>query len=433
MLKKRYLAVLLSTVMLFSTVTVASAGPEAVDQKEKQIEENNNKIKELQDRNKEIPEIQNKINGDIDSIQQKISEKSKELDSAEIEINSYEAKISNIKENIGFIEKQINDTQDNIENKQKEIQQKEQEEKEKEEMLGKRLRAMYMSNPADAILQSLLESSSFSDLISRVNNISRMIKMDNGLIDEVKTLKQNLENSKKKLEEDKIALENNKAKVMADKKDLEQAQNELIARKKASEAIVQQLNSMEKDKKNLIVKLDNEKSNNNEKISDLVEFNDNARAEIDNFIKNQINNNNNGGNNNSGVTPPSNSTGFIKPVVGPITSKYGPRIHPITGAKGFHHGVDFGVGYGTPIKAAQSGKVVFAGWNDVYGKMIILDHGNGIQTVYAHSQALYVSTGQTVSQGQAIAEVGTTGMSTGPHLHFEVRINGSTVDPMSYL
>ncbi|TBR59416.1 peptidase M23 [Westiellopsis prolifica IICB1] len=124
---------------------------------------------------------------------------------------------------------------------------------------------------------------------------------------------------------------------------------------------------------------------------------------------------------------------FAYPSDAPTSSSFGWRVHPILGYRRFHAGQDFAASYGSTIRAANSGTVIFAGWYGGYGKAAIIDHGNGITTLYAHSSELYISEGQTVKRGQAIAAVGSTGLSTGPHLHFEVRKNGTPVDPMNYL
>jgi murein DD-endopeptidase MepM/ murein hydrolase activator NlpD len=127
----------------------------------------------------------------------------------------------------------------------------------------------------------------------------------------------------------------------------------------------------------------------------------------------------------SDVTP--SAAGFIWPVNGPVTSGFGERWGRM------HEGIDIGVGYGTPIHAAASGRVVYAGWMDGYGNLVAIDHGRGISTAYGHQSSIAVGNGQTVTQGQVIGYVGCTGHCFGPHLHFEVRINGSPVDPLGYL
>lgn len=124
---------------------------------------------------------------------------------------------------------------------------------------------------------------------------------------------------------------------------------------------------------------------------------------------------------------------FIYPLVGIVTSNFGWRVHPILGHRRFHAGVDFGASHGSTIQAADAGVVIFSGWYGGYGNSVVISHGGSLTTLYAHASELYVSQGQTVQQGQAIAAVGSTGFSTGPHLHFEVRQNGEPVNPLGFL
>ena len=118
---------------------------------------------------------------------------------------------------------------------------------------------------------------------------------------------------------------------------------------------------------------------------------------------------------------------LVRPVSGVLTSRYGYRWGRT------HTGIDIGASYGTTIKAAASGTITFAGWKGSLGNLVVVSHGNGIQTYYGHCSSLLVSAGQKVSAGQAIAKVGSTGSSTGNHLHFEIRINGSSINPQSYV
>jgi len=124
---------------------------------------------------------------------------------------------------------------------------------------------------------------------------------------------------------------------------------------------------------------------------------------------------------------------FIWPLQGRITSRYGYRRSPFSARRQFHTGVDIANSYGSPIKAADGGQVIFAGWWGGYGKAVIIDHGKGFSTVYGHMSRIYVQQDEQVSQGQVIGLVGSTGYSTGPHLHFEVRKNGETQDPLKWL
>ena len=140
------------------------------------------------------------------------------------------------------------------------------------------------------------------------------------------------------------------------------------------------------------------------------------------------------------------SGGFIRPVGGPVTSPYGWRVHPIFKRKIYHSGVDLGMPMNAPVKAANAGKVIFVGWYGGYGKVVIIDHGringvptttriNGVPTttLYAHLNSYRVGVGSSVAKGQVIANVGTTGYSTGPHLHFEVRQNGQPTNPFNFI
>jgi len=121
------------------------------------------------------------------------------------------------------------------------------------------------------------------------------------------------------------------------------------------------------------------------------------------------------------------------PSSGYISSPYGYRSHPILGRGRLHTGIDFADGYGGTIRAADSGTVLYSGWYGGYGKTVIINHGKGITTLYGHASKLYVQAGQSVKRGQPISAIGSTGLSTGPHLHFEVRKNGTPVNPANYL
>ncbi len=138
-----------------------------------------------------------------------------------------------------------------------------------------------------------------------------------------------------------------------------------------------------------------------------------------------------------GSTVKVSSTGFIRPISGPITSPFGWRTHPIFKSRIFHSGIDIGGPNGGAIKASNDGKVIYSGWYGGYGKCVILDHGivNGqpITTLYAHMSSILVSNGQMVQKGQTVGKEGSTGYSTGPHCHFEVRVNGKPTNPLNYI
>jgi murein DD-endopeptidase MepM/ murein hydrolase activator NlpD len=135
----------------------------------------------------------------------------------------------------------------------------------------------------------------------------------------------------------------------------------------------------------------------------------------------------------SGLVLPPGTGQLMYPTIGEVTSNFGWRVHPILGTERFHAGIDFGADYGSLIYASARGRVIYADWYGGYGNSVIIDHGNGMTTLYAHCSELYVKDGDVVERGQPISAVGSTGFSTGPHLHFELRANGEPVDPAAYL
>ncbi|HEU4480793.1 MAG TPA: M23 family metallopeptidase, partial [Actinomycetota bacterium] len=136
----------------------------------------------------------------------------------------------------------------------------------------------------------------------------------------------------------------------------------------------------------------------------------------------------------SGSGPlPTGGGQLLWPAAGPVTSPYGYRTHPIFGDQRLHTGIDIGAPYGAPVIASDAGTVSFAGVMSGYGNVIVVDHGGGLATTYNHLSSFSVGSGQSVGRGARIGSVGCTGYCTGPHLHFEVRVNGSPVDPMPYL
>ncbi|MFN8968900.1 MAG: murein hydrolase activator EnvC family protein [Pseudanabaena sp.] len=134
-----------------------------------------------------------------------------------------------------------------------------------------------------------------------------------------------------------------------------------------------------------------------------------------------------------GLILPPGTGQLMYPTIGPVTSNFGWRTHPILGTERFHAGIDFGADYGSLIYASEQGRVIYADWYGGYGNAVIVDHGNGMTTLYAHCSDLYVKDGDVVAKGQPIAAVGSPGFSTGPHLHFEMRANGEPIDPAAYL
>lgn len=212
--------------------------------------------------------------------------------------------------------------------------------------------------------------------------------------------------------------------------------NQVEQQKRSVEASIRDINSQRayiqgsiSENKNMIVRLQKDKNYYERSERDLAR----QSANIQNMIANMTKSNSNSSSNQVKVS----STGFIRPISGPITSPFGWRTHPIFKSRIFHSGIDIGGPNGGAIKASNDGKVIYSGWYGGYGKVVILDHGvvNGqpITTLYAHMSAINVQNGQMVKKGQTVGREGSTGYSTGPHCHFEVRVNGKPTNPLNYV
>ncbi|NLU45262.1 MAG: peptidoglycan DD-metalloendopeptidase family protein, partial [Acholeplasmataceae bacterium] len=249
-------------------------------------------------------------------------------------------------------------------------------------------------------LDVLLGAKDFSDFASRMYLLQRIIARDISLLSKLEEQKRNLNSQQEALEEDKKQLDKVHADVDAKKKTVEAKAAE---RRALYDKALAEQNRLEQE------------------YNDLMETSNNIASMIKNWEQ-------------SGTLGSVNGSGrFIWPIHGEITSPYGWRTHPIFGTQIFHSGIDIAADYGDPILAADSGTVVYAGWMGGYGNAVMIDHGGGLVTLYGHNTAVLVSEGQAVDKGQVIAHAGSTGYSTGPHCHFEVRLHGETVNPLSYL
>lgn len=270
----------------------------------------------------------------------------------------------------------------------------------KSDKLGKRVRDIYV-NGQISYLDVLFGAKDFSDLMTRMDLLKKVIKQDYDLVHLVLNEKTEIETTKKKLEKDKET----------------RAEQELKARR-ARETMEEKV----RKRQAIIDQMKNDKATVDRQYDELMA----ASKQIEEMLRRS-----------SMANMPASAGGgngsMIWPVGGTITSEYGWRVHPITGTQKYHSGIDIGADYGTPIAAAASGTVEYAGWISGYGNTIIINHGGGITTLYGHNQSLAASVGQQVSQGETIAYCGSTGNSTGPHCHFEVRQNGEPVSPYGYL
>ncbi|QLE41727.1 M23 family metallopeptidase [Nostoc sp. C052] len=275
-----------------------------------------------------------------------------------------------------------------------------------------RLRYLQRS-PASFGWAVLLESENISDFFSRRHQLKLVYQADQKILLKLNTQAKLIDKQKTEVEQQKNEIALIREQLLAQKADYQtqaQSQSELIQRLNSDRlALEAAQNQLERESKNLEVLIQQKVAE--ARSSEEAQTKTNSRTNI--IIR---------------------GTGVMTyPSDAPTSSPFGWRIHPILGYRRFHAGLDFAASYGSKIRAADSGKVIFAGWYGGYGRAVIIDHGNGLTTLYGHTSELYVTEGQAVERGQAIGAVGSTGFSTGPHLHFEVRRNGTPVNPTDYL
>ena len=296
-----------------------------------------------------------------------------------------------------------------------------------------RVRAMEESGRYNYI-EVLFGANSIGEFLSLMDDVGDIMKSDKELEDaylksvaDLKAVKAEYEQAKDEMESSKAELETLKAQQ---EKDIAEAAS-----------VIASLQSDINSNSSVLSELSSQEAAINSQIQAKVnELNRQKEAEA----ADHNNNKNNSGSSSSGGSSSGGSSGGGSKVTGTgnlvwpsyctyITSRQGPRVHPVTGEYKNHGGTDIGASYGSAIYAADSGTVVASsnGWNGGWGNYVMIDHGNGMQTLYAHMSSRAVSVGQTVSRGQTIGYVGSTGMSTGPHLHFEMYVNGSRIDPQT--
>lgn len=323
-------------------------------------------------------------------LQQKIdnvSEEKRAIDeAADAAVKEHQA----LKAELDATEVRMKENEDTLQGLQKDYD-------DKRQALGKRVRDIYIHGQI-SYLDVLFGAKDFNDLMTRMDLLKRIIRRDYNLVTEVTAVKDQLELAQAELEKDRETQAEQESRAHKARLDMEEKvgrQQALIERLKTDKALIDQ------------------------QYEELMA----ASRQVGAMIRER----------GDGGVQASGSGAMIWPISGPVTSEFGWRVHPITGSQRFHSGVDIGGDYGQSVHAAQSGTVEYAGWISGYGNAVIINHGGGITTLYGHNQSLAVSEGQSVSQGQTIAYCGSTGNSTGPHCHFEVRRNGEPVSPYSYL
>ncbi len=343
---------------------------------------------------------QNKIDKQMDSMQSSIDKIEQQKDSIENQIDAINQKISKVQAELTTVNLRLYKNELKINDINKEINELTKKQEDQKKILQARLKAYY-ENGSITYLDIVFSSENLTELISRIDVLKQIVGLDNSIISK-------LEESKKQLDEKKAEFDVIKNEIMVSKQQLESKKNEHLKAKQEKDALVNKLTAEQR-------KIEKE-------FEILEEQSNNIERQIQRYQAGSANSPYTGG-----------KMGW--PVIGcyTITSSYGMRYHPILKVNKMHTGIDIGAGSGSTVVASSDGTVISACYMSGYGNTVIIDHGGGISTLYAHNTSLSVSSGQKVKKGQTIAKSGSTGNSTGPHVHFEVRVNGATTNPMTYL
>ena len=362
--------------------------------------------------------------GDVNSLKNEQKGVNRRKEEKKNEINKLEKKQKNLSNEIKSLDKEVNEASDelskvekklanlnnDIEKTTKEIEEAERKIGERKDAFNSRLRAMYM-NGNIGYIEVLLSAADIKDFLLKKEMVQAVVEHDVDLLDYMQEQKNIMDTKEKELKTQIAAAESTKRQVQSKK-------NELMVATRGKQKL---MNSVERDKSELQKQLDELERESNQIASQIASR------------QNSNTSNDSGGGSTASTSTSVNVTptggAMLWPTNGSVTSPFGPRWGRM------HTGIDIGVPVGTPVVAAKDGVVILTktGYSGGYGNYLVVDHGGGISTLYAHNSSLSVGVGTRVKRGQQIAVSGNSGRSTGPHLHFEVRVSGSPVNPMGYL
>ena len=371
------------------------------------------RLESIEERKQKARQKIERLAGVADTLESKVVRWDRRVTAVQTEVNKLDAQIERLNGRIEVTEADLERTQIRLAFIERELQATLSKLDKRTDAFTERAVAAYMAGP-NAYLEGLVSSTTFNELTDRLSYYEAALDADSELVEDIELLRDEtqikrgvVEDKEAEIAQKKLRLEQDKAAVAAVRGErakklayqtsiLEQKESALgkvLASKREQERIVAQLEADASEIQQLLA----------------------ARQ--------------------SGFTGPLPTGGgqLLWPASGSVTSGYGYRTHPIFGDGRMHTGIDIGAPYGAPVIAADAGTVAYVGAMSGYGNVVVIDHGGGLATTYNHLSAFGVSSGQTVGRGVYIANVGCTGYCTGPHLHFEVRINGSPVDPMPYL
>ncbi len=350
---------------------------------------------ELEQKQKELDKAQH----NVQVAEEKKDQARHKVEEAKESLGTIVAKLSRLQQDIDALQKKADTLQKDIDKNTAVLNKKKAEMEGRMEIYRRRLRDIYENGQIN-YLDVLLGAKDFGDFASRMYLLQKIIQSDLNLIAVV-------EKEAAEIQQRQSLLDNQMAEIKKDKAALETKRSDAEA--------------MREQRAQKLYKAEEEKRQSEAEYDRLLAISDNIKSMLQGLES-------------ASVMPSGGGNGsFVWPCSGPITSYYGWRVHPIFGTRKYHSGMDIAVDTGTPIHAAAAGVIVYSGWMGGYGYAIMIDHGGGLVTIYGHNSSLAVGEGQRVSQGQVVAYAGSTGYSTGPHCHFEVRLHGEVTEPLNYL
>ena len=384
-------------------------------------------------------------------LEKKLGELEAEKDNVLVYIEKLDKELSTVTDDIDKLTDEITSVNNDLTKTEKKLKKAIKQEETQYETMKKRIQYMY-ENGDTSLIEVLLSSNNLAELLNQVEYVSEIVDYDNSLLDRYQDTKKQVEEMKSQLEDtleeknllnDELTVNQEMLEGMLDSKQKELAKYEksISSTEKMSSEYQQQIAEQEDMIEDLLEKerqrIEEERKRKEEEERKRREEEERKRKEEEAQKQENSSNNNssNTGSSNNNSNSNVSTSGFLWPVPasGRITCGFGYRNSPTAGASTYHKGIDIGASTGAKIVAVKSGTVVTASYNVAAGNYIMISHGDGVYSVYMHCSKLLVSTGQSVQRGDTIALVGSTGVSTGPHLHFGISINGSYVDPRKYV